>query len=259
MPALESHQRAGRAIAWLTGVFFTGLLVSGACFYHGRPFDWTAAIISDLQSPEENPEGYLPSAAATAWSGLFFFQLARVFHDWTRPASTALARAGSGFFGLGAAGALAIGCLAPFPVGYETVHVPLAFATFFFLVGGLGVYLFAAGLHLRRIEPARSLAAFGGAGAIVAILAALFRTYQFPDFFTGENLWRTLAFWEWLLCGSTVGFMLLLSWAYRPALPQRSPATRRSARAEQESTIVASETPFCLDRHSPLAQLCRRG
>lgn len=223
--AASSDQReAYIAIICLSVVFFIGLLVSGLFFYAGRRFDWTAAIISDLQSPEENPRGYLASALATAITSFFFFRLAAQFHRWSRAGSVWRARMASSAFGLGAFGALAIGCLAPFPVSYEAVHVPLAFATFFCLVAGLGGHLLLAALRFWRTERRRSLPLVGGCVMILGVLAALAWTYRVPNFFTGDSLWTTLALWEWLLCASIVGFMLLLTQAHSLTSARSTPS-----------------------------------
>jgi hypothetical protein len=47
-------------------VFFAGLVSWAAIYYAGKPFDATDAIISGLQSPDENPHGYGVSAAGTS-------------------------------------------------------------------------------------------------------------------------------------------------------------------------------------------------
>ena len=176
-----------------------------------RVFNWKDAIISDLQSPEENSRGYLLSAIATALTGVFFLQLLRIFHGWLRSVSAAGTFAGSTLFGLGAAGAMAVGILAPFPHSYDAVHIPLAFATFIFLVAGTGVYLFLASLYFRSSSRVRSLSLLLSSFLTLGILGVLGWLYVTPDFFTGESLLTTLALWEWLLCASIVGLLLMLA------------------------------------------------
>lgn len=212
--ALSERQWVYVAIGLSSLTFFVGLLISGVFFYAGKNFDWTAAIISDLQSPEENPRGYLASAIATALTGMFFLPLLRIFHRWLRTHSSPLAGTGSALFGLGATGALAIGCLAPFPVSYDSVHIPLAFATFIGIVAGLGVYLC---LVIKLIWPTDKRWGSFLLGCLVfklLVLAALVRIYFIPDFFRGDSLLTTLALWEWALCGSIAGYLLLLAYCY---------------------------------------------
>ncbi len=72
------QRRAYRIIGLISPIFFAGLLVSGFTFYSGKRFDWTAAVISDLQSPEENPRGYVASAVATAVTGGLFLRQAKM-------------------------------------------------------------------------------------------------------------------------------------------------------------------------------------
>jgi hypothetical protein len=52
------------------------MLIACAFYFHGKPFDFKSAIISDLESPEENPSGYGASAAGTA------IGMARCFCFW---------------------------------------------------------------------------------------------------------------------------------------------------------------------------------
>jgi hypothetical protein len=56
--------------------FLARMLVSGMIFYRGKPFDPKAAILSDLQSPNENPHGYGLAAVGLAF---FAILLARQF------------------------------------------------------------------------------------------------------------------------------------------------------------------------------------
>jgi hypothetical protein len=220
--AMAERQLVYVAIGLSSLTFFLGLLISGAFFYAGKDFDWTAAIISDLQSPEENPRGYLASATATALTGLFFLPLLRIFHRWLRTHSTSIAGTGSALFGLGATGALAIGCLAPFPVSYESVHIPLAFATFICIVAGIGVYLFLVIKLVWPTDKRRGAFLWGCLVFKLLVLAALVRIYFIPDFFRGDSLLTTLALWEWALCGSIAGYLLLLARTYNQQIVRTS-------------------------------------
>lgn len=210
-PGMDDHRRARRLIGASSAIFFTGLMISAAFFYSGRRLDWTTAIISDLQAPEENPRGYLASALATAVTGVLFVRLLAILHRQSCVRSGPLVWAGSVCFGGGALGAVAIGCLAPLPLSYDTVHVPLAFATFIALVAGAGLYLFLAGRQTWPLDRRRGALLYWCCGVIVAIIAALAVIYRHEDFFTGESLLTTLVLWEWLLCASIVGFLLVLA------------------------------------------------
>jgi hypothetical protein len=55
------------------------MLIACAFYFHGKPFDFKSAIISDLESPEENPSGYGASAAGTAVCGLLLMPVAMRF------------------------------------------------------------------------------------------------------------------------------------------------------------------------------------
>ncbi len=192
-------------------VFFAGLLISSAFFYAGRKFVWTEAIISDLQSPEENPKGYLAASTTTAICGLFLFPLIWIFHQRLRQFSKGITGTGSFVFGLGALGAVSIGCLAPFPVSYESVHVPLAFATFIGIVAGIVIYLQLLAWSVFQRNRSQGYFLLTCLALKLAALGALIYIYFIPNFFDGKSLLTTLALWEWALCVGIVSYLLLLT------------------------------------------------
>jgi hypothetical protein len=168
--------------------FFTGMMISGAIFYRGKPFDPKAAILSDLESPDDNPHGYGASAAGTAICGILLAPAAIVFYQRLRKGRPMLAVTGAAMFALGLGAAVAIGILAPFTRGYTPVHVQLASAAFIGICGGTLFHLVAA-----RTAP-----------ALIAVQCGtvLFLVYLYfgPEFFNNDRLLTSLAFWEWLLC-----------------------------------------------------------
>jgi hypothetical protein len=62
-------------------VFLTSMLISGTIFYKGKPFYPKAAILSDLQSPDENPDGYGVAAVGTALFAILLAPATRVFYN----------------------------------------------------------------------------------------------------------------------------------------------------------------------------------
>jgi hypothetical protein len=169
-------------------IFLLGLAVSGAIFFRGKAFDVKAAIISDLESPEDNPRGYGPSAAATALSAILLAPAVMIFHRRLRNERPWLARTGAAMFATGIAGAFAIGILAPFTRGYSPLHIQLAYAAFIGISGGTWFDLLAA-------RAAQGLIWFQG-----AVFLFLIYLYFGPDFFNNDRLLTSLAFCEWLLC-----------------------------------------------------------
>jgi len=152
-------------------VFLAGLIISGTIFYRGKPFDVEAAVISDLESPDENPHGYGAAAAGTAVAGVLLVPAAIMFYQRLRKDGPALALAGAALFAMGLGAAIAIGVLAPFTRGYSPLHIQLAFATFIGICGGASAWLFAA-------RAARVLVVFQS--AVFLFLGYLYFT---PDFF----------------------------------------------------------------------------
>ena len=169
-------------------VFLGGLLISGVVFYRGKPFDPKAAVLSDLESPDDNPHGYGAAAAGTAICGVLLIPVAATFcmRLWRR--RPLLTLAGAVWFAIGLGSSIAIGLLAPFTHGYTPLHVQLAYAAFAGICAGTLIHLVAAGAPRRLI--ALQSAAF------------LFLIYLYfaPDFFSNDRLLTSLAFWEWVLC-----------------------------------------------------------
>jgi len=169
-------------------VFLSGMLASAVIFYRGKPFDAKTAILSDLQSPGENPDGYGPSAAATAIAALLLFPAIKVLHRQLRRAHPKLAMAGAGMFAVGLASAVAIGVLAPFTHGYTPLHIQLASIAFIGISAGIC-------LHLLAAQAAPAPVIFQS----VALLVVVFLCYG-PVDFDNSRLLTSLAFWEWVLC-----------------------------------------------------------
>lgn len=198
------------------GVFFGGLLLSALRFQPYREQGWPALIISDLQSPEENPGRYMYSAVATAVSGGLLIPVITGIHRRLRPRHALATSVGNIVLTLGACGAIGIGVLSPFPVSYDDVHIPLAFVTFIAIVSGIACHvgvLVATPTTTPRAMRVALRACLGVQAALIPFLAYL---YFVPDFFDGRTLFTTLAFLEWSLCLGILAMLLLLVSALEP-------------------------------------------
>jgi hypothetical protein len=169
-------------------IFLGGVLISAAIFYRGRPFDAKAAILSDLQSPDDNPHGYAASAMATTLSAILLIPAVATFHRWLRNERPKLALAGSVGLTVGLTAAIALGFLAPFTHGYTPLHIQVTAAAFIGVSAGAWLHLLAA-----RGAAALLIFQFG------ALLALVFLCYG-PVEFDNTRLLTGLAFWEWVLC-----------------------------------------------------------
>jgi glucan phosphoethanolaminetransferase (alkaline phosphatase superfamily) len=170
-------------------VFLLGFVISGAVFFRGKPFDAKQAIISDLESTDDNPHGYGASAVGMAISAVLLAPAAVVFYRSLQRARPYLARAGAAMFAIGLGAAIAIGFLAPFTHGYSDLHVRLAFAAFIGISGGTLLHLIAA-------RSGQVLIAVQSAVLIFLVYLYLRTDYFFDD----SHLLTSLAFWEWMLC-----------------------------------------------------------
>lgn len=177
-------------------IFVLGLLVSGTIFFRGKALDFKAAVISDLESPEDDPRGYAVLAGGIAVSGALLAPAAVIFYLALRDKKRWLARIGAGCFALGIAGAIAIGATAPVTRGYSPMHVYLAYAAFIGITGGIWFNVLAL--------PSLSFMKWFQGGVFLFLLYLCFG----PDFFSDDHLLTSIAFWEWLLCAD-VGFALM--------------------------------------------------
>lgn len=170
-------------------VFLAGTLASGVIFYHGRSFDVKAAILSDLQSPDENPHGYEALAAGVALSATLLAPCVIEFYRQLCRRQPRLAMAGAVMFAVGTLSAIAVGILAPFTHGYSPLHVQLSSAAFIGITAGTTLHMLAA-----RAPRALLVLQLG------VLLLLAFLCYG-PVDFDNSHLLTGLAFWEWVLIG----------------------------------------------------------
>lgn len=194
-------------------VFFGGLVISSTFYFRGRPIDFKAAVISDLESPEDNPGGYAFAAAGTAACAILLIPVVVLSHSRLRVIRPKRASVGAAFLAVGLASAIAIGCLAPFTNDYTPVHIQLAFTAFIGICSGTLVCSTIA------IIPALAAGNRSGPGLVATVAVQggviLFLVYLYftPHFFNHKGLLTSLAFWEWLLCADCVFSLWMLATA----------------------------------------------
>jgi hypothetical protein len=181
-------------------VFLAGAMVSGAIFFHGRAFDVKEAIVSDLQSPDDNPHGYAALATCIVASSMLLSPAAAVFYRQLREERPRLALAGAFLFVAGLSAAVAVGALAPFTHGYSFLHDQLAAAAFIGICAGTWLDLLAA-----RAAPALLVTQ-------CAVLPVLVFVSYGPVEFDNSHLLTGIAFWEWGLCAYCGVMLWALAW-----------------------------------------------
>jgi hypothetical protein len=201
-------------------VFFLGLLVSSVIYYREKPFDAKAAIISVLESPDDNPHGYGAGAAGTAACGMLLVPAAVLFYQRLRAIRPKLTLAGTLLFAAGLASAMAIGFLAPFTRGYTPVHVQLAYAAFTGICAGTLILLVVAALPAREAGQGWGRAAAGMAALNSAVLLFLLYSYFGPEFVDNSRLPTSLAFFEWMLCADCAVSLWVLAAAIQTGQPR---------------------------------------
>jgi hypothetical protein len=169
-------------------VFILGLAISCITFFRERPVDFKSAVLSDLESRDENPHGYGALAAAFAISAILLVPAVISFTRRLRRESPVLTLAGTVMFSLGLGSAIAIAVLAPFTSGYSPMHIVLAYGVFMGFCGGTAFHLAAA--RARVVLIALQCGVF-------LLLASL---WIGQVSFTNDRLLTSLAFLEWILC-----------------------------------------------------------
>jgi hypothetical protein len=203
-------------------------LVASLFYFSEKPFDIKAAVISDLESPEDNPRGYGAAAAGTAVCGILLIPAAAATLSYSRlrVVRRKLALLGAALFAAGLAAAIAVGFLAPFTRDYTPLHIQLAFAAFIGICSGTLVCSIIAAL--RALETGDSWGPRLVAMVVVQGSVLLFLVYLYftPHFFNCKGLLTSLAFWEWLLCADCVVSLWILTAALDAISTRYTPPSR---------------------------------
>jgi len=187
-------------------IFFGSLVIAAAIYFRGRPFDVRDAIISDLESPEDNPRGYAIAAVGTALCGILLLPAARFFYMQLREMRRRLAFAGTVLFVAGLASAITMALLAPFTRDYTPLHVQLAFGAFMGICSGSLIDLIVLATTQHDSSKLRVKIVLD-----CSVFAFLLYFYFTPHFFDNRHVLTSLAFWEWLLCFNCVASIAMLA------------------------------------------------
>jgi cytochrome bd-type quinol oxidase subunit 2 len=186
-------------------VFFASTLLASIPYYRGKPFNPREAVISRLQDPYQNPNGYLVAAVGTVVFAVLTLPAVWLFFVKLRQIHRTMAYVGTVLIALGLLGAAALGCLAPFSSSFDTSHTILALSIFFALSAGLTLCLGLAAWSTRRLR--LWLAAVVQCAALPVLLYMVFT----PDFPPERSFLSSLAFLEWALCLITGASILVLT------------------------------------------------
>ena len=181
-------------------IFFSSLLVSSTFYYSSKQVKLNDAVISSLQSPNDNPRGYPNAGAGTAISAMLFLPAAAFFFRTLVRGNRIVATAGSLIYTLGLIAALLIGCIAPFPRLYDHVHIPLAYAAFIAIATGLLICLALASYPLVRKGGTSGIAMLPLVLILLVVVLYLFYLVLAPgDHAPDHGLLNNVAFVEWAL------------------------------------------------------------
>ena len=178
-------KRCRTFLATIYAIYALGFIVSSIIFFHGRPFDPTAALLSDLASASSNLHGYLALTLATLIAAFLLIPVAAIFHR--NLPSSPLSTVATACFGIGIVATIILAISSPRSSTDSTLHVQLAFASFTGIILGTMLYLIAA-------RGSRLLI-----GVQIVILLFLVWEYFGPDLLTGTHFFNSLAFCEWCL------------------------------------------------------------
>ena len=169
-------------------IFVAGMVVSSAECFRVKPFDVKRATISELMSPNVNPDGHGVAAVATTVAAMLLIPAVIRFHLSLRKKGPRLALAGATMFGIGLTAAIGIGVLSPFVADDCWLHGLMAYSAFIGIGAGTVCHLLAA-------RATASLIALQS--GVLVILGYL---YFATDFFANHGLLSSLASLEGLLC-----------------------------------------------------------
>lgn len=190
---------ANRLLVVSGSLFLAGMGIGAAFFFSSRQLRFVDAYISNYLSPEDNPRGYLATAAGTALSALVLLPTALIFYRRLSKIGKWWSMAGVALYAAGLVAAILIGCVAPVRGLDYSVHLALAYVSFISLQAGICVFLTIAA---RGSKARIAFAAVEWIGA-VTLLAVAF----------GPEWTGVIAFCEWGLCAtSAAGLWALASW-----------------------------------------------
>ncbi|HTU35361.1 MAG TPA: hypothetical protein VMF66_16275, partial [Candidatus Acidoferrum sp.] len=169
-------------------VFLGGLILGSRDLRLSGSMGSHEAVISKLESPFENPRGYLISASAVAICGALMLPAVRTVFLGLRETGGLISGIGSLLLALGFLGEIALGCLARLWSMYDSAHIILAFATFIAISAGLTICL-ALAARLRRNYGLLLLAAI----QLLAVATLIYMLFN-PDFPPERSFLTSLAF-----------------------------------------------------------------
>jgi hypothetical protein len=231
--------------------FFGGVGLAAHSF--PGDYDWRYMTISTLQSARLNPDGQRWVAWGTSLAGLLLLPVARFFFRRLRGLSERGARIGSVLMFAGLAAMVLIGITPKHPSSYPKLHEHLVVVTLVGMVLSVSTntWIVFRGLARETVRERRG-ARRVQMGLLVSALLPVVGTgsSQLYLYLRTESLgwvdlsWRargvpvvlSIAFWEWLICGSVFVYLGLLSWlAFR--LEAKSMIAPSGARIEEYSSI----------------------
>lgn len=179
-------------------IFFGSLLFSAHFYFYKAAFNLKTAVISHLQSPIINPQGYLIASVGAAIAAALLFPAAIFIGQHLAILHPKLTQVGLTIFVLGILETIVTGVLSPFPSLYEYVDLPLAFATFISLTAGIVIFL----VVMLQLGWQRKVWRWGLLFSLIFLVAVLVFTlflYFTPGFFDEKSWLRNRAVYEWAL------------------------------------------------------------
>lgn len=201
-------------------VFLGGLILGSRDLRASGMMGSHEAVISKLESPFENPHGYIVAASAVAVCGALMLPAVRTIFLGLRETGGIASGIGSLLLALGFLAEIALGCLARLWSMYDQAHIILAFATFIAISAGLTICL-ALAARLRRNYGLLLLAAV----ELLAVATLIYMIFN-PNFPPERSFLTSLAFLEWLLCLTfIVSLLALVASVTFPPVRDSSPET----------------------------------
>lgn len=172
MSVLESIRPrtvAGALVPAALLVLLAAQAVAARIYYSAHRFNPSQMVLSDFESPDDNPRGYLIAAAGTAAACALLFPAANLFRRVLHPSRWAAA--GAWIYTTGSVSGITMAGLEPLLDPFHPLHILLAFTTFLGFIGGLMCVSIAAAR--ANLHPNRTVWSAAALTHLIAILMAL--------------------------------------------------------------------------------------
>jgi hypothetical protein len=208
----ESREHGAKRLPlYAFALIVAGLLVGTVGLLHGQVWDFRQAVISNILSATDNPDGFLIGSIAVVLGSALLAPSVMSLRKFYKRQRKILSEIGAALLACSLLMSITLGVTSPTADDGSAFHIYLAYAIFVAGAAGLSIFLLLAAL-LKRNRSAWLAVTF----QTVMFLFLLWLLYtQITNgyaLFDDSTAWRSLAACEWILLGCTGGMWLWLTY-----------------------------------------------